>query len=231
MRMECIAVTVLIGLAPFWSSAQTNQLWFKPFPNVPEGAHTFLEWRDLIEQRSAQTQEGGKGLRFVGPDPWLFSDTQAPVAITGVSNGVSFARVREVVASASQIKFRIIDDTAIIGEGQFRYLLLSYSGRCRDAKTDQILTNFTIQADDSPLPSMNLVFDSEGKFTCGVPHIFHYLTSRATSAVFTDDGFPDARQAIRVSAPGYHDCVISNDIWDWRSMWSGSVLDVKLEPK
>ena len=231
--MRRLVFALVIGVGPIWSAAQTNQMWLKPFPNLPKDAHSFAEWRALIEQRSAQVEGEGKGLAFVGnPPAWLLSDTHPPVSITGATNDVSFVRVLELVASVCQVKFRIVDDTAVLGQEQYRYLLLAYSGRCRDAETGKPLTNITIEAEGAIFPSRNLVVDSSGRFTCGVPHIFHFITSpTVTASVFTDDGFPNARQVLRVKAPGYRDCLVTNDVWDWRTQWAGSVLDIALEPE
>ena len=219
----------MLFLAATCAYASTNTLWDQAFQNLPTNALLFTEWMHRIEMESARVDPVGIGLRFVNNSaPWNNPDDQPPVQITE-TNTVSFAQVLDALEFCIGIKCRKVDNLIVIGDHQFRYLLLAFSGRCVNAQTKEPVTNVSVRAENSVFPATFMTMDAAGRFTCGLPHKFNFIT--LPDAVFTDDGFPFATNIVTISAPGYHDCTVTNDIWDWRSGWGGYYLDVELVKK
>jgi len=224
-----IVLTTMILLAAVCADAETNTLWDQPFQNLPTNALLFTEWMHRIESESARVDPDGVGLRFVNETAsWNNPDDQVPLRITG-TNKLSFAQVLDALQCCIGVKHRKVGNTIVVGNHQFRYLLLAYSGRCVDSETKEPISNLSVRAEGAVFPAQFLTVDAAGRFTCGVPHKFDFIA--LPDAVFTDDGFPFAPNVVTVSAPGYHDCTVTNDIWNWRGGWGDSYLNVELRKK
>ena len=215
-------------LAAASAHAGTNTLWDQPFQNLPTNALSITEWMTRIQEASAQVDPTGVGLQFVDKTtPWN-TPSRVPFRMI-VTNKLSFAQVLDALECCTSTKFRKVDNTVVIGNHQFRYLLLAYSGRCVDSETKKPITNLSVRAEGSVFHSQFMTVDADGHFTCGIPHKFDFIA--LPDAVFTDDDFPFTTNVATISAPGYHNCTVTNNIWDWRHSWGESYLNVELRKK
>lgn len=203
--MKNILAIIVIASCALSAPAQTNALWLQTTV-PPTNILTPQQIYKYIETESAKLDPNGQGLHILIPKGY---DNFGTVEITFSPYPTSFFTMFEAATGVPDKSAKVFDKMGVIAWPQYRYVYTTFEGRCLDARTEEPITNFSVEG-GSLCPPI-LAIQTNGYFVCGIQQRFDFaLCPTATFANFNI--MEGVKQSITFSAPGYIPLVITNEI-------------------